>query len=334
LGAALALRGVRDLLARSRSDLVDGRRLDPDTAAMLKLDELAGQTALVGRSPARVRREMHTQIRAVDGPAPERPRRERLSMKTANAALTARLYVPDGAPRPAPAVVYFHGGGWVVCDLDTHDGLCARIAEGGQCRVISVDYRLAPEHRFPTAVDDACEAVAWIRDNAERLGVDPSRIAVAGDSAGGNLSAVVARRMKDSVAWQVLLYPAVDASRSLPSHVSMGERYFLSQENIDWYLGHYLPKGTDLRHPDLSPLFAEDLAGAPPALVITAGFDPLRDEAKAYADRLRDAGVEVEYREHESLIHGFLLMTDAIPAAARATEALCRDVRSWASVCR
>jgi len=334
LGTALAVRGVRDFLARSRSDLVDGRRLDPDTAAMLALDELAGQTALEGRAPARVRRAMHAQIRAVDGPVPDRPRRESLSMKTARAALAARLYVPDSAPRPAPAVVYFHGGGWVVCDLDTHDGLCARIAEGGQCRVISVDYRLAPEHRFPTAVEDACEAVAWVRENAERLGVDPSRIAVAGDSAGGNLSAVVALRMKDVLAWQVLLYPAVDATRSLPSHASMGERYFLSQQNIDWYLGHYLRDDTDLRHPDLSPLFAEDLAGAPPALVLTAGFDPLRDEGKAYADRLREAGVEVEYREHASLIHGFALMNDAIPAAARAIEELCRDVRSWASLCR
>jgi acetyl esterase len=277
---------------------------------------------------------MHMQIRAVDGVPPNRPRRESVLMRTDDAVLGARLYVPDGAPRPAPALVYFHGGGWVVCDLDTHDGLCARLARDGQCRVISVDYRLAPEHRFPTAVEDACAAVAWVRDNAERLGVDPARIAVAGDSAGGNLSAVVARRMRDAVAFQVLLYPAVDATRSCPSHDSMGERYFLSQENIDWYLGHYVPKGGDLKHPDLSPLFAEDLAGLPPALVITAGFDPLRDEADAYAQRLREAGVQVEYREHESLIHGFLLMYEAIPAAARASDALCQDVRRWATGAR
>lgn len=330
LRAALANRPLRNLLARSRSEPVDGRRIDPDTAAMLALSDFGGQTDLLGKTPAAVRKLMREQILAADGPAPESPRRESLVVNTPDAALPARLYVPDSAPSPAPALVFFHGGGWVVCDLDTHDGLCARLAERARCRVVSVDYRLGPEHPFPTPVTDAVAATRWVLANAERLGIDSSRVGVAGDSAGGNLSAIVSLKLRGeerSPALQVLIYAGLELTQSLPSHRSMGERFFLTRENIDWYLGHYVPTGVDLRQPDISPLFADDVAGCPRAIVVTAGFDPLRDEGEAYAKRLAEAGVPTLYREHESLIHGFALMTAAVPEAARAVDRLADDVR-------
>lgn len=304
--------------------------MDPDVAALLALDDLTSASALQGKSPSTVRRLMLEQILAVDGPPPGGVRSTPITIAGPATSLAARKYVPDDLPRGAPGLVYLHGGGFVVCDLDTHEGLCRRLARGVGCRVISVDYRLGPEHRFPAAVDDAVAAVRWVLANAESLDIDPARVAVCGDSAGGNLSAVASRHLRQDErrpALQGLIYPATDFTRALPSHESMGDEYFLTQGNIDWYLDHYVPQGVDLRHPDLSPLFAEDLHGCPAALVVTAGFDPLRDEGAAYADRLRDAGVSVTYREHRSLIHGFALMTASIPAAAAAVEELCRDIR-------
>jgi acetyl esterase len=236
----------------------------------------------------------------------------------------ARVYVPASAPTAgAPGLVFFHGGGWVVGSIESHDRLCRALAHRAELVVVSVDYRLAPEHPFPAAPDDAIAATRWVLENAALLGVDPARVAVGGDSAGGNLSAVVSLALRDDArrpAFQLLIYPATDLTRAMPSHALFADSYFLSKAAGDWYLGHYLRAPGDATKPLASPLFAGDLSRLPPALVITAGFDPLRDEGKAYADRMREAGVEVEHVCVEGQMHGFLVMGGALRDGARTVD--------------
>lgn len=244
----------------------------------------------------------------------------------------ARVYVPASAPASsAPGLVFFHGGGWVVGSIESHDRLCRALAHRAAIVVVSVDYRLAPEHPFPAAPEDAIAATRWVLENAALLGMDPARVAVGGDSAGGNLSAVVALALRDDVrrpAFQVLIYPATDLTRAMPSHALFGDSFFLSKAAGDWYMGHYLPVSADAMKPLASPLFASDLSRLPPALVITAGFDPLRDEGKAYADRMREAGVEVEYVFVEGQMHGFLVMGGALRDGARTVDLIATRLRT------
>jgi acetyl esterase len=234
------------------------------------------------------------------------------------------VYRPKSDGR-LPVVVYFHGGGFVIGDITTHDTACHRLAAGVPAVVVSVDYRLAPEHAFPAAVDDCEAATQWVSAHAAELGADPARLAVAGDSAGGNLSAVVARRARDAggpaIAFQLLVYPGCDMTRSLPSHAENGTGYLLDDDAMTWFLGNYMGDA-DPKHPDASPLFVEDLSGLPPAFVLTAEFDPLRDEGKAYADRLQHAGIRVRYSCHAGMIHHFYGMAGIIPAARGALEAI------------
>jgi len=241
-----------------------------------------------------------------------------------------RAYRPAGSSPDLclPVLVYFHGGGWTIGDLDTHDVLCRQLANASASAVVSVDYRLGPEHRFPAAVDDCVEATRWVRGHATDLGVDANRLAVGGDSAGGNLAAVVCLALRDAgetlPAFQLLIYPATDMRAVAPSHRANAQGYLLTSDSIAYYRDHYMgdaPWG-DWR---ASPLLASSLAGLPPALVLTAGFDPLRDEGRQYADALSAAGVAAQYVCFERQVHGFITMGRVIDEAQTAVD-LCASM--------
>jgi acetyl esterase len=241
-----------------------------------------------------------------------------------------RIYRPGGEG-PHPLLIWIHGGGWVLGSIDGYDTVARDLCARAGCMVVSVGYRLAPEHPFPAAVEDVVTVATWVTRTAPALGADPARLAVAGDSAGGNLSAVLANERPGTFRLQILLYPATDATGSHPSVTENGKGYLLTEDAMTWFLGHYLGD-TDPRHPRVSPLYADEtvLAAAPPALIITGEFDPLRDEGEAYAARLRAAGVQVEHRRYPGMIHAFFAMRGMIPAAATAldqvTDAL---TRAW-----
>ena len=236
-----------------------------------------------------------------------------------------RAYRPRGAGKDEvlPALVFFHGGGWVIGDLDTHDVVCRTLANGARCAVFSVEYRKAPEAPFPAAVDDCFSALSFVFENASSLKVDVKRIAVGGDSAGGNLATVMALMARDAggrafsapVSFQVLIYPATDQRMGFPSHERNGEGFLLTKKVMHYFRGHYLPAQSDWLDWRASPLLAQSLRGLPPAFVITAGFDPLVDEGKAYADRLANEGVRTEYRNYADMVHGFITMGRVVDAA-------------------
>jgi acetyl esterase len=230
-------------------------------------------------------------------------------------------------------MVYFHGGGWVICDLDTHEVVCSAIAHRAGAVVVSVDYRLAPEHKFPAAVTDAYAATAWVSANAARLGVDASRISVGGDSAGGNLGAVVSLKSRNengpAIALQALIYPVTDlSSMATPSYVEFAEGYQLSKVLMEWFRDHYLVAAEAARDPYASPLLALDLRGLPPAVILTAECDPLRDEGEAYAKRLAEAGVPVTCTRYAGMIHPFFSLSGAIPRALDAFQQVADAVRT------
>jgi acetyl esterase len=251
---------------------------------------------------------------------------ENVEMPGPGGTLALRAYTPVAAGRaPHPAIVYFHGGGFVFGDLDTHDALCRTLANESGCRVFSVKYRLAPEFPFPAAIDDGFAAVKWVEDHASDLEVDPNDIAVAGDSAGGNLAAVMcllAKANKDSphIAYQVLFYPSISLTRELLNR-PFGQGYRLEDRSIQWCYTHYMPIDADPADERLSPIAAKDAGGLPPAYVLTAGFDPLRAEAIAYAAKLKAAGVTVTQVDYPTMIHGFLTMQSWIPLAGQAIAA-------------
>ncbi|QDX41677.1 alpha/beta hydrolase [Salarchaeum sp. JOR-1] len=250
-----------------------------------------------------------------------------------------RIYDPDTGG-DAPVVVFFHGGGFVLGSLDSHDAACRELAIESECVVVSVDYRLAPEHPFPAAVEDAYAATRWVSERADDLGVDPNRLAVAGDSAGGNLAAVVSLLARDQaendapapwsaadtnppdIARQVLVYPTVSLLRSWPSHEENGEGYFLTRDDMAYFEDHYLDSDLDGMNPYAAPLEAAGHGALPPAVVVTCGFDPLRDEGQAYADRLETAGVSVERYHYPGLIHGILTMNTGLVDLSPAHDVL------------
>ncbi len=288
--------------------------LDPDAAAVYKAFQEAGRPAYETLTAPEAR-DYYMQARLVSNPEPpELQAVEELAIPASHGAIPARLYTPKTLRERnglAPCLVFFHGGGWVIGNLETHDVVCRKLASEGELRVISVDYRLAPEHKFPAAVDDSIIATRWIAANAKKLGIDASRLIVGGDSAGGNLAAVVALDARDGngpeIAGQLLVYPATEFARTHASHREPETSILLTHSVIGWFANHYMGDAdrTDWR---ASPARAKTLAGLPPAYVLTAGADPLRDEGDEYAARLKEAGVDVTYRHFPGQFHGFFTM--------------------------
>ncbi len=247
------------------------------------------------------------------------------------ADLPARIYTPEGTA-PRGAIVYFHGSAFTVSNIGLADSPHRAIANRTGCVVVAINYQKAPEHKFPTPLDDAYAATQWVHDNAEALGVDPTRIGVGGDSAGGNLAAAITLRARDengpSIAFQLLLYPVVEAQSTFPSMSENAEGYMLSSAGVRWAWEQYLASPEDGANPLASPLRAPDLAGLPPAIVLTAEFDPLRDEGEAYAQRLVDAGVPTVHRRYDGMIHGFLWTAGVVDGSKELLDDLGRDVRS------
>ena len=299
--------------------------LDPQAKALIQL--LAdNKVPAVNELPVDAARQAYRDRRAYSQPpAPDLPVVKNLSISANGVDVAMRLFRPTSAPGPQPALVYFHGGGWTIGDLDTHDVLCRQLALASGCVVVSVDYRLGPEHKFPAAYDDAVAATQACFAQAGEWGLDATRIAVGGDSAGGNLAAAVSLGLRGTPAapaYQLLIYPATLQKPDTPSYHVNGEGYVLTKAAMHWFTDQYLRNEADVKDWRASPLVAKDHTGVAPALVITAGFDPLRDEGLMYADALSKAGVACQYVCFERQIHGFITMGRIIEEAHTAI-ALC-----------
>ncbi len=300
--------------------------MDPGFRALLDATNAVEMPPLNTLPPAMIREGYRAQRVGVDAGAPTDLDVRDLEVGGAEGPLKARLYTPQGAPAVGPGLVYFHGGGFVIGDLDTHDAFLRRLAAASGVRVLSVDYRLAPEHPFPAAHDDALASLRWAFDHAAEIGFDPARIAVGGCSAGGNLSASVALDMRGdagrSLAFQLLLYPATAMIQDTASRRDLATGHLLTAEVMEWFGNHLAAAG----HPQQNraePVKA-DLAGVAPALVVTAGFDPLKDEGKAYAAAINAAGGQAEHVEYAAFVHDFYTLTPfcaAVPAAIEETAA-------------
>ena len=307
--------------------------LHPQARALLRLSEEKGVPPTHTLTPVEARafyRERRTftqpdppevaSVRDLQAPGPAGP-------------IPLRAYRPAGVPADAvlPVLVYYHGGGWVIGDLDTHDVLCRQLCNLSGCAVVSVNYRMAPEHRFPLAVDDAMAATRWVRAQAQALKVDASRLAVGGDSAGGNLAAVVALAARDEgdlpIAFQLLIYPATDQRRGAPSHAANGQGYLLTKETMDYFHDHYIPDARQDLDWRASPLLHANHAKLPPAFVLTAGYDPLRDEGLQYAQKLSEAGNRAALVNFERQIHGFILMGRVLDEANVAVQLCAAQLR-------
>ena len=307
--------------------------LHPQTRALLDFIEQRNipPTHTLGVAEARA---YYRDRRGVTQPAPpEVALTTDLTASGPHGPIPLRLYRPLGASATAllPVLVYYHGGGWVIGDLDTHDSLCRALANESGCAVVAVDYRLGPEHRFPAAVNDALAATRWVRQHATELRLDASRLAVGGDSAGGNLAAVVSIAARDSgdlpIAFQLLIYPATDQHRSAPSHTTNGQGYLLTTDTMDYFTGHYITDPAQYKDWRSSPLLHTDLSKLPPALVLTAGYDPLRDEGAAYAKALTAAGNRASYICFERQIHGFITMGKMLDEANTAVTMCAAELR-------
>jgi acetyl esterase len=300
--------------------------LDPQAKALI--DMMKSAPSFSELTPTAARKQMND-MRALRNAAPVAVANvEDRKIPGPAGSIPVRVYTPAGKG-PFPVLVFYHGGGFVIGDLESHDGLCRALTNGAGCVTVAVDYRLAPEAKFPAAVEDCYAATRWVSENAAQLNADANRLAVGGDSAGGNLSAVISIMARDAkspkIMFQLLIYPATDITCSAPSHRTNTE-YVLTPGDIRWFMGHYLRNDADIRNPQASPSFAASFNGLPPALIITAEFDPLRDEAEDYGQKLRAAGVAVQVSRYEGMVHGFVSMGDMLDkgkqGAAEAAAAL------------
>jgi acetyl esterase/lipase len=309
-GGGAVRQGGRTLDARFQFMAHAARNAPPLSnfpAAAARAGSAASLTAVAGRPEPGVRSENLT----LDGPG---------------GSLPVRVYRPPVQDPAAPLMVFAHFGGGVIGDLETCDVFCGVLAKAARCAVLSVDYRLAPEHRFPAGLEDVLFAYRWARDHAGHFGAPAGRVAIGGDSMGGNFAAIVAQEMKRTgepqPALQLLIYPAVDVASQTQSMTTFGDAYPLSRATMEWFMGQYLGPNDDPADPRASPIHSPDLSGLAPAVVVTAGFDPLVDQGEAYATRLRDAGAHVVYRCYDALAHGFTAFTGAVPAA----DIACREI--------
>lgn len=302
--------------------------LDPQAKAFLDLLGEREPTSALTPGQNRVRA---AELRRLAGPAEPVAKVEEYLIPVKNGEIKVRVYTPEGEGL-FPIFIYLHGGGWVFGDLDNADSPCRSLANQAECIVVSVDYRLSPEYKFPTPLEDCYAAARWVADHAREWNGDPTRIAIGGDSAGGNLAASVSLKTKDqeglTFVAQILIYPVTDFSFSTSSYETNGEGYFLTRDSMEWFIRQYLNEEEDKLNFYAAPLQAEDLSKLPPALVITAEYDPLRDEGLAYANRLRQASVQVEYICYEGMIHGFFWMAGIMDKGKQAIEQVAHHLHS------
>src|SRR5208282_5035723 len=282
--------------------------LDPQMKIILDTFNAAGPMFLRAETAEQARAKMRALIEANPIPGPAIYRVEDRQIPGAAGSIAARVYTPESSP-PMGVLVYFHGGGWVLGDLESHDRVCRALANGAACVVVAVDYRLAPEHGFPAGAEDCYAATKWVAENAASLGADPARLAVGGDSAGGNLAAVVSMMARDrgtpAINFQLLLYPVTDCALDTPSHKEFAaDGYVLSRADMEWFWKNYLDTSAEKNNPYACPLRAKNLKNLPPALILTASHDPLRDEGERFAERLIAAGVKVTCTRYEGVTHG------------------------------
>jgi acetyl esterase len=304
--------------------------LDPQAKRLFELAAAAGGTPMHLQTPAEARASMLAQTAALGRPEPVDKVEDGIA-PCLNCEVPIRIYTPTGT-RPSAGLVYFHGGGWVIGSIATHDNLCRSIANAAGCVVISADYRLAPEHPFPAATQDAYAVTGWVAENARALGIEPGRIAVGGDSAGGNLAAVTALMARDrggpKLALQILLYPITDHDLNTSSYRDFADGPLLTRDAMAWFFKHYVPDGVLQDDPYISPLRANDLQHLPPALVITAECDPLCDEGNAYARRLESSGVPVKSICYPGMIHGFIRRHRLLTAGQQGLEEVALALRN------
>jgi acetyl esterase len=302
--------------------------LDPQIQALL--DKGAGVPA-THTLPVDVARAQYEARIALMAPAAEVASIRELTIEASGGSLKIRIYTPHGVG-PFPLLMFFHGSGFVLCSLDTHDGMCRNLCAGGGCVVASVDYRLAPKHKFPAGPDDCLYATRWVAAHTSELSADPGRIAVGGDSAGATMAAVTALRVRDeggpALRAQLLLYPVTDYhTPGTPSYEENAEGYGLTRDTMKWFWAHYLTDASEAANPYASPLRASDLSRLPPALVITAEYDPLRDEGELYAERLKAAGVPTAISRYDGVNHGFMFWVGIVEKAGTAMNEACAWLR-------
>ena len=308
----------------------DYRKLDPGFQYLLKLMEDSGTKLDYTKSAAEMRKEFDEGRTLISSSLPSGVKTTDHVIESNGAEIKIREYAPDSIGNIYPALVYYHGGGWVLGSIDTHEAFTGFLAKELKAKIFSVEYRLAPEHKFPIPLEDCETAFNWVKDNATDLGINPNRVSVGGDSAGGNLSAALCVKCQQNnlpmPKAQLLIYPVTDLTFQSPSMEEMAEGFFLTKESMYFFRDQYLEDEGLAKDPLVSPHFAEDLSEQPPAVVITAGFDPLRDEGDRYAQSLREANVEIYHRTHDSYIHGFVNMM-LVHGVDYALKRICDDFK-------